>query len=163
MNTTITQVKQAAACAPATNKAVSCIPPQIIWFNRVVLFLVFFWFGLLKVLSISPAEALVLHLHQETIGHLMPANQFVFFLGLVECVIGLVWLMPRFTKYALLIFLVQMFTTFLPLVFLPEFTWEGPFVLSLTGQYIVKNLVLVASAFTIYTDCRMQGWKLLNG
>lgn len=31
-------------------------------------------------------------------------------------------------------------------------------ILSLPGQYILKNIVLVASAFTIYKDCQVRGW-----
>lgn len=45
-----------------------------------------------------------------------------------------------------------MFTTFLPLIFLPGETWTQPGGLTLEGQYIVKNLALVSLAILIYKD-----------
>jgi uncharacterized membrane protein YkgB len=38
---------------------------------------------------------------------------------------------------------------FLPLILLPNMTWTGPFVPTLEGQYIIKNVVLLALALTI--------------
>ncbi|GGD41112.1 hypothetical protein GCM10011514_01490 [Emticicia aquatilis] len=125
------------------------ISSNIIWWNRVALFVVFFWFGFLKIIHISPAEGLVTNLHQATIASLMPIEHFLVFLGVVECVIGVLWLIPSLTKVAFGVFILQMFTTFLPLLFLPKDTWQNTLVLTLTGQYIIKNVVLIASALTI--------------
>lgn len=122
----------------------------LLWLNRIALFIVFFWFGLLKILQISPAEQLVTNLHQATIAKLMPIGIFLIALGLAECLIGIIWLFPKLTKWAFWIFVFHMFTTFLPLLFLPNDTWQNTLVLTLTGQYIIKNVVLVASAFTIF-------------
>ena len=110
--------------------------------NRLSLFVVFFWFGLLKVLGLSPAEALVTHLHNETIGNLLSASNFCLF--------------PKLTKFAFFLFSAQMCTTFLPLFYLPGDTWQNGFALTLTGQYIIKNVVLVASAMTILFYHRTQ-------
>jgi uncharacterized membrane protein YphA (DoxX/SURF4 family) len=82
------------------------------------LFVVFFWFGFLKVISISPAEELVAHLHQATIAPFISIEHFLIFLGVLECIIGILWLIPRLTKVSAIIFATQMFTTFLPLIFL---------------------------------------------
>lgn len=123
--------------------------PTVIFFNRMSLFIVFFWFGLLKVLFISPAEGLVLHLHEELLGSLVAQQDFLLMLGLLECMIGVLWLFPKMTTLVFALFSIQMVTTFLPLIFLPKETWQNTFVLTLTGQYIIKNLVLVASAFTV--------------
>ncbi|MBK7736150.1 MAG: hypothetical protein IPI45_00070 [Saprospiraceae bacterium] len=124
--------------------------------NRLSLFVVFFWFGLLKVLGLSPAEALVTHLHNETIGNLLSASNFCLILGIVECTIGVLWLFPKLTKFAFFLFSAQMCTTFLPLFYLPGDTWQNGFALTLTGQYIIKNVVLVASAMTILFYHRNQ-------
>ena len=122
---------------------------SIVWFNRIALAVVFIWFGFLKIIHASPAEPLVKHLHEVTLVKFIPVNTFVVLLGCIECVIGLLWLIPRFTKAAIVLFALQMFTTFLPLFYLPRDTWQHSFVLTLEGQYIVKNLVLLASAATI--------------
>lgn len=123
---------------------------NIIWANRIALFIVFFWFGFLKIIHISPAEQLVTNLYNATIHSIMPIDKFLVSLGVVECLIGILWLIPRLTKVAFWIFMAQMFTTFLPLLFLPKDTWQNMMVLTLMGQYIVKNVVLIASALTIY-------------
>lgn len=122
---------------------------QVVWFNRISLFVVFFWFGLLKIIHISPAEGLVQHLHQLTIAPFVSIETFVPLLGWMECFIGILFLIPSLTKVAYWLFLAQMTTTFLPLFMLPNDTWSG-IALSLVGQYIVKNIVLVAAAYMIY-------------
>ena len=49
--------------------------------------------------------------------------------------------------------------TFLPLVLLPEVCFISiPFNLTLEGQYIVKNLVIIGSALVI--GSRVQGMKM---
>lgn len=122
----------------------------VVWFNRISLFVVFFWFGFLKVVGLSPAKDIVTHLHHETISSFVSASTFIPFLGVIECLIGVLWLIPKFTKIAFLFFIIQMITTFLPLFLLPTETWQTGFALTLAGQYIIKNVVLIASALTIY-------------
>lgn len=121
------------------------------WFGRISIFIIFFWFGLLKILNISPAEGVVTNLHSQTISFI-PFEIFYPFLGLVEMSIGILFLIPKLTRIALIIMVLQMFTTFLPLIFLPGETWTQPGGLTLEGQYIVKNLALVSLAILIYKD-----------
>jgi uncharacterized membrane protein YkgB len=128
----------------------------ISWINRTSLFIVYFWFGLLKLISKSPAEALIADLHRITIGHLIRIKCFLLVLGTAECLIGILWLVPRFTKWTMIVFFSQMITTFLPLFITPDQTWSHFMVLSLSGQYILKNIVLVACALTIYQDYRLN-------
>jgi uncharacterized membrane protein YkgB len=130
---------------PARFNAVAVIT----WSNRIALAVVFCWFGVLKIFQLSPAETLVMHLHNVTIARFIPVQQFMVLLGVVECSIGLLWLFPKSTKLAFTLFLLQMTTTFMPMVFLRDETWQQSFVLTLTGQYIMKNLVLIASAITV--------------
>ena len=122
---------------------------KLFWLNRISLFIIFFWFGFLKIIGVSPAETLVTHLHEATIAHIMTIEKFLVFLGVIECLIGVLWLFPRLTKWAFYLFIAQMFTTFLPLFYLPNDTWQNTMVLSLTGQYIVKNVALIALALNI--------------
>ncbi len=131
-------------------------PFLISWINRASLFIIYFWFGLLKLISRSPAEALVTNLHRITIGHFIRIQCFLVTLGVIECSIGIMWLVPKFTKWAILVFFSQMITTFLPLFIMRDQTWSDFPVLSLSGQYILKNIVLVACALTIYKDYRLK-------
>lgn len=121
------------------------------WFARISIFIIFFWFGLLKILNTSPAEGVVFNLHQQTISFI-PFDIFYPFLGLVEMTIGIMFLIPKLTRVALIIMLAQMGTTFLPLILLTNETWTGVGSLTLEGQYIVKNLALVSLGIFIYKD-----------
>lgn len=138
-----------------------CVPSAVLWVNRFALFLIFFWFGFLKIIELSPAETLVTNLHNKTVAPYIGMETFLLLLGFTECIIGILWLIPKLTRFVIILFIFQMSTTFLPLIVIPEETWDNFLVLSLSGQYIFKNLVLIASAFTIYKDCQVRGWKSL--
>jgi uncharacterized membrane protein YkgB len=124
---------------------------KIIWFNRIALAVCFIWFGFLKIVHVSPAEGLVTSLYEVTIVKFVPLQVFLVLLGYVECLIGLLWLIPAVTQWAFALFALQMITTFLPLFFLPEIVWQKMLVPTLTGQYIIKNMVFLASAATVLT------------
>jgi uncharacterized membrane protein YkgB len=115
---------------------------------RIALFVVFFWFGLLKVVGLSPAGPLVHALFDQTI-HFMSFSTFYVLFALFECLIGILFLIPGAERVVLPLLLFHMCTTFLPLVFLPHDTWQAPLVPTLEGQYIIKNLVLLAAAIAI--------------
>lgn len=113
---------------------------------RIGLGIVFLWFGALKLFpDLSPAEDLV----RETIFFINP-DLFIPVLAIWEMVIGLGFLVGRFMRLTLLLLFLQMPGTILPLVVLPEAVWTSfPFGLTLEGQYIVKNLVLVAAGLVL--------------
>ncbi|GMU74235.1 MAG: hypothetical protein AMXMBFR44_4320 [Candidatus Campbellbacteria bacterium] len=115
---------------------------------RVSLFIVFFWFGLLKILGLSPAGELVQALYEETISFVPFATFYVLF-GLLEMAIGVLFLFPRAVRVVIPLLLAHMLTTFLPLFFLPEIAWQRWFVPTLEGQYIIKNLVIIATTLFI--------------
>ena len=130
------------------------IPAPLFWFTRISFFTVYFWFGILKILHISPATELVISLHDSTIPWLGTGSIFTVYLGFFECILALLFLSTKLTKWAIGLFLAHMFTTFLPLLFLPSVTWNGV-ALSLVGQYIVKNIVFIAAAlYLYYSDLR---------
>jgi uncharacterized membrane protein YkgB len=120
------------------------------WMNRVMIAIVYMWFGSLKIFGVSPAEGLVTKLFDITLSPFMSIQQFLILLGLAECLIGLLWLFPRITKMAFWVMMGHLFTTFLPVLFLPNETWQSFFALTLTGQYIIKNVVLLSAAWFIY-------------
>lgn len=113
---------------------------------RLGLGVVFFWFGALKLVpGLSPAEALV----RNTIYFVDP-DIFLPVLAIWEMLIGLGLLSGKFLRATLLLLFAQMVGTAMPLVVLPEAVWTNfPFVLTLEGQYIIKNLVLIGSALVL--------------
>ena len=64
--------------------------------------------------------------------------------------IGLCLLYAPFIRAGLFLLALQMPGTFLPLIILPEVCFiDIPFNLTLEGQYIVKNLVLIGAAIVV--------------
>lgn len=112
---------------------------------RVSIFIIFFWFGLLKLLGLSPAGALVHGLFDQTIHFMSFSTFYMLFAGL-ECLIGILFLIKGAERIVLPLLLFHMITTFMPLVLLPTESWQAPFVPTLVGQYIIKNLVIIATA-----------------
>ena len=115
---------------------------------RFSLFVIFFWFGALKVIGLSPASGLVQQLFKQTISFISFDNFLIFF-GLFECLIGILFLIRGFERVVIPMLFLQMIATFLPLFTLPEITWNGFLAPTLEGQYIIKNLVIVAAAIGI--------------
>ncbi len=121
-------------------------------FARCALFVVYFWFGLLKVIGMSPASDMVKHLLTITMPF-MPFTTFIILFGLFEMLIGILFLFPRFERVAFGLFVLHMITTFLPLFFMSE-VWSTTLVPTLEGQYIIKNLALIGCALSIVTKMR---------
>ncbi len=115
---------------------------------RFGLFVVFFWFGLLKVIGLSPASELVQQLFERTI-HWMPFSTFLVLFGLFECLIGILFVIRGMERVVIPLLFLHMVTTFMPLFLLPAVTWSGFMVPTLEGQYIIKNLVIIAAAIGI--------------
>ena len=116
---------------------------------RLSLFIIFFWFGLLKPLGLSAAEQLVL----DTV-YWMPifsAHVWLSIIGWWEVIIGLCFLFEKTTKIALVLLLLQMTGTFMPLIILPDVTFQNSnfFTPTLEGQYILKNILIIAAALII--------------
>lgn len=115
---------------------------------RFGLFVVFFYFGLLKVIGLSPASPLVQQLFEETLGFIS-FGTFIILFGLFECLIGILFAIPGLERVVMPLLFLHMITTFMPLFILPDSTWSRFLVPTLEGQYIIKNLVIIAAAIGI--------------
>ena len=115
---------------------------------RISLFVVFFWFGLLKVIGLSPASALVQRLFEHTISFI-PFGTFLIVFGIFECLIGILFLVKGAERVVIPLLLVHMITTACPLFLLPSETWQRLLVPTLEGQYIIKNLVIIATGISL--------------
>ncbi len=112
---------------------------------RAGLGLIFLWFGAPKLVpGLSPAEELV----RLTVSCCDP-SWFVPTLGVFEILIGLCLLTREWTRAGLLLMAGHMVGTAMPLVTLPEISWQSFPVATLEGQYIIKNVVLIAAAFVL--------------
>jgi len=115
---------------------------------RIALFVVFFWFGIIKLAGFSPATPLAAALTAQTIGTEWFDIAFKA-LAFIECLIGLLFLVPKAVRIVVPLLFVHMVIVCAPLVLLPELTWQTAFVPTLEGQYIIKNIVIVALAFGV--------------
>lgn len=115
---------------------------------RIALFVVFFWFGILKIIGTSPANPMVSDLLAHTLPF-MTFDTFIFYFAIYEMVIGIVFLIPRLERLAIALLLPHMIMTCLPLILLPAMTWQAFLTPTLEGQYIIKNLVIIAAAIAV--------------
>jgi uncharacterized membrane protein YkgB len=119
---------------------------------RLSLGVVFVWFGALKLVGMSPAEDLV----RATV-YWIPGDLFVPILGVWEVLIGVFLLYRPTIRLALGLLFLQMPGTMLPLFLLPDVTFSSiPFGLTLEGQYIIKNLTLIAAALVVGGTARSR-------
>ena len=125
---------------------------------RVTLAIVFIWFGLLKVVGRSPVVDLV----SRTVYWVSPES-FVPFLGVWEMLVGIGLLFAVALRLTLFLFWLQMAGTFLVLVLRPEIAFQGgnPLLLTTEGEFVIKNLVLIAGGIvvggTVRQDNRTTG------
>lgn len=115
---------------------------------RAAFFVIFFYFGLLKLVGLSPASPLAEALTAQTIGGEWFHVAFIT-LAVIECLIGILFLVPRATRVVIPLLFMHMLLVSSPLVLVPAHVWSAPLVPSLEGQYIIKNIALVAVAIGI--------------
>lgn len=117
---------------------------------RISLAIIFIWFGILKPLGLSSVEAMVI----ATISWLplLTDQQWVSVIGWWEVLIGVGFLFKKTIRMALVLLALQMGGTFMPLVMLPEVVYQPgyiPFGLTMEGQYIIKNLLVISAAMVV--------------
>ena len=115
---------------------------------RIAIFTVYFWFGVLKLLGVSPAAPLVQALFEKTINF-MPFTTFYTFFAIFEVAIGLLFLVRGLERLTILLIGLHLITTILPLIFLPHIAWQAFLVPTLEGQYIIKNILIAAIAVVV--------------
>jgi putative oxidoreductase len=113
---------------------------------RISLAVVFVWFGALKVAGVSAVGGLV----AATVPFLDSA-WFVPVLGVVEIVTGVAFATGRLLRVVLPVFAAHMAGTFLVLLALPDVAFQAanPLVLTATGEFVVKNLVLLTAGLVV--------------
>ncbi len=113
---------------------------------RISLGVVFLWFGMLKITGETPVTELV----AKTVYWVDPA-WFVPFLGVVEVLVGLGLVLNRALRVVLFLFIGQMLGTFLVLVLEPQVAFQdgNPLLLTVEGEFVIKNLVLLSAGLVV--------------
>lgn len=120
-------------------------------FGRIALFIIFFWFGILKVFGLSPAGPLVMELFDVTfLQYISTPEGFLIGFGVFEVLLGILALIPKLERITFLLLALHLITTVMPLWLLTDITWYAPFVPTLVGQYIMKNVALLALGLLLF-------------
>ena len=95
----------------------------------------------------------------KTVGWMpwLSAEQWLAVIGWWEMAIGIGFLFRRTTRVAIALLFLQMTGTFMPLFILPDITFQPggiPFLPTLEGQYIIKNLIILSAALFIGSSLR---------
>ena len=118
---------------------------------RLSIGIIYVWFGALKFFpGVSPAEELAKEtIHLLTFKLINPELSLLL-LALWETGIGVLLISGFYSKVVIRIVLVHMICTFSPLFLLSGISFtSAPFALTLVGQYIIKNIVIVSALFVI--------------
>ena len=129
---------------------------------RISVGVVFFWFGFLKFFpGMSPAEQLATQTIQVMTGGLIEPRVSLVVLAVWEIAIGLGLIFGIYLRATLLLLFLQMPGTITPMFLFPDVTFRQiPFVLTIEGQYIVKNIVLVSAGLVI--GATVRGGRLVT-
>jgi len=102
--------------------------------------------GVLKVTGDSPVAGLVLR----TV-YWIDSDVFIPFLGVWEMLVGLGLLFAVALRLTLFLFWLQMAGTLLVLLLRPEIAFRNgnPLLLTVEGEFVIKNLVLIAGGLVI--------------
>lgn len=130
----------------AEARLVRVLRPAALPALRIVLGVVFVWFGVLKVAGVSPVAALV----AGTLPWVDP--QFLLpVLGVAEVLLGAALIAGVGLRLALPVLAAHLCGTFLTFLMLPGlmFTHGNPLVLTETGEFVMKNLVLIGATLAL--------------
>ncbi len=113
---------------------------------RISLGIVYIWFGVLKVMGTSPVVDLI-----KTTYPSFPEPLFITFLGSWEIAVGIGLLFKLFLRATLASLWLQMAGIFFGFFLAPAvyFSAGNPLLLSGNGEFVIKNLVLIAASLVI--------------
>lgn len=126
---------------------------------RLSIGIIFFWFGFLKYFEgLSPAEDIAIKtIDVMTLG-IFSEKVILYGLATWEVLIGIGLIFKFFLRETLLLLYLQMVGTFMPVFLFPEEVFAVfPYALTIEGQYIIKNLVVMSAGIVL--GATVSGWK----
>ena len=127
---------------------------------RLSIGIIFLWFGGVKYFTgFSPAEEIATRTIQTLTFGLFSQQTILYGLATWEVLIGIGLIFNIFLRETLLLLYLQMIGTFMPVFLFPgEVFARFPFSLTMEGQYIIKNLVLLSAGIVL--GATVRGGKL---
>lgn len=125
-------------------------------FLRYSVGIIFIWFGGLKFFpGLSPAQELATSTIELLTLGLVPIQISIILLAILEVLIGLLLIIGKYLRFTLFLLLFQMAGTMSPILLFPELVFTSiPFALTLEGQYIFKNFIVISAAIVIGATVR---------
>jgi uncharacterized membrane protein YphA (DoxX/SURF4 family) len=120
---------------------------------RLAIGIVYTWFGVLKFIGgASPAAGLATSTMSALTFHLVPVGVSLPLLATLETLIGLGFLSGLFPRLTAVAFLVQVTGALSATVLAAHQVWQhAPFEPTLTGQYVIKDLILLTAGLVVIT------------
>jgi putative oxidoreductase len=118
---------------------------------RVAVGAVFLGFGVLKFFpDVSPAQSLLIATTDRLSFDVVPGHAALIGIAALECFIGACMLANRWMRLAIWLLALDFVGILSPLVVLPGRLFSGPYdAPTLEGQYVLKDIVLVAAGMVI--------------
>lgn len=139
------QPRPFAWVADLVDLTIAVLKPISIPLLRIALGVVYVWFGILKIIGASPIADLV-----AAMVPFVPADVTVVGLGIAEVGLGAALIANLFVPWVAAIQVLHLLGTFAVFVFQPAVVHTGnPFLVTLEGEFIAKNLVLVAGLLVV--------------
>ncbi len=128
-------------------------------FLRISLGIVFLWFGMLKMLDLSPVANMIYDVYS-----FVPQPLTLKIIGSLEVIIGLGFLCNVFLHATIVLFWFQMCGVFMSFLLKPSlfFSNNNPMLITLDGEFVVKNIVLIAASILLYTVSKKKQRKIKN-
>lgn len=123
------------------------VSARAIMFLRYALGITFLWFGILKLFNASPAILLI----KTALPIIVDMPIFFLTLALLEIVLGVAFITNRLVKIAAVVMIGHLLIASITVLFTQGFNPWFP-ILSLEGEFVVKNLVLIAAGFVLFSD-----------
>jgi len=122
--------------------------------------ILFIWFGMLKFFpGVSPAEDLATDTISILSFDLLKKTISIKLLATLEVGLGVLLMFTKEYRITFWLLLFHMACTIMPLFILPEVTFKSiPFQLTIEGQYIIKNFVIICAAFVLLFAHREQSY-----
>lgn len=126
---------------------------------RIAVGAVFLGFGVLKFFpDVSPAQDLAETTFGKLSFGLIPGGVAIIGIATLECFIGICLLLNRWMRLATWLLLFELIGILSPIVLLPARLFAGPHhAPTLEGQYVIKDIVLVAAAMVIVAGSFRRG------
>jgi len=124
----------------------------VIKLMQISLGLIFLWYGMLKLFDgVSPAQELATATISILSLKLLSPEISIKIIAIWEIVVGIGFILGVWLRVVFTLFFVHMIGTFTPLFILTDVTFtQTPYILTMVGQYIMKNIVFVLAGLSIY-------------